>query len=50
MAVSKGGIISSSHIMDLSISLDHRVIDGAFGAEFLNTIKKYLENPISLIL
>lgn len=37
-------------VMRLTLSGDHRVIDGAVGAQFLNTIKKYLENPVSLVL
>jgi pyruvate dehydrogenase E2 component (dihydrolipoamide acetyltransferase) len=49
-AISKGGVITSGNLMNLSISLDHRVIDGAAGARFLNTVKKYLEHPVCLIL
>jgi pyruvate dehydrogenase E2 component (dihydrolipoamide acetyltransferase) len=37
-------------IMRLTLSGDHRVIDGAVGAQFLQTVKKYLENPASLIV
>ncbi len=36
--------------MNLTLSADHRVIDGADGAKFLKTIQKYLENPASLIV
>jgi pyruvate dehydrogenase E2 component (dihydrolipoamide acetyltransferase) len=35
-------------ILSITISADHRVVDGALGAEFLNRIKFYLENPIML--
>ena len=35
--------------MNLTISCDHRVVDGAVGARLLNSIKNYLENP-SLML
>jgi pyruvate dehydrogenase E2 component (dihydrolipoamide acetyltransferase) len=31
--------------MSLTLSCDHRVVDGAEGAKFLGTLKKYLENP-----
>lgn len=37
------------HIMTLSISADHRVIDGAQVAKFANTFKSYLENPSMMI-
>jgi pyruvate dehydrogenase E2 component (dihydrolipoamide acetyltransferase) len=36
--------------MRLTMSCDHRVIDGATGAKFLQTLKGYLENPLSLII
>jgi pyruvate dehydrogenase E2 component (dihydrolipoamide acetyltransferase) len=37
-------------VMRLTLSGDHRVIDGALGAQFLQTVKKYLENPTSLMM
>ncbi len=36
--------------MRLTMSCDHRVIDGATGAEFLRTVKRMLENPLALVL
>jgi pyruvate dehydrogenase E2 component (dihydrolipoamide acetyltransferase) len=36
-------------MMSISISCDHRVIDGALAAQFINKIKNYLENPLSLV-
>ena len=36
--------------MRVTMSCDHRVIDGATGAKFLQTLKRYLENPLSLII
>jgi pyruvate dehydrogenase E2 component (dihydrolipoyllysine-residue acetyltransferase) len=36
--------------MRLTMSCDHRVIDGATGAKFLQTLGRYLENPLSLII
>ena len=38
------------HMMYLSLSFDHRIIDGAPAAEFLRTIKQYLEQPYALLL
>lgn len=48
--VIKQGSIAVGKTMMLTISTDHRVIDGVPAAEFLNTMKLYLENPASLIL
>lgn len=44
--VVKGGQIVPGNTMKISLSCDHRVVDGAVGSEFLNTLKQYLENPI----
>ncbi len=49
-AIVKNGQIISGHVMYVTISLDHRVIDGAEGAMFLHTLKRYLENPASLTI
>lgn len=37
-------------IMSLSITVDHRVVDGMEAAKFLNTLKGYLENPIMMLV
>ena len=49
-AVVKDGLVKCGHVLYLTVSLDHRVIDGAEGAKFLVTLKKYLEHPASLIV
>lgn len=39
-----------SNVMKVTLSCDHRSVDGATGAAFLQTLKKYLENPVGMIL
>ena len=39
-----------SNVMKVTMSCDHRSVDGASGAAFLQTFKKYLENPITMLL
>ncbi len=48
--VVKNGQVQAGQVMKMTLSCDHRVIDGVTGAAFLNTVKGYLERPISLIL
>lgn len=48
--VVRNGQIVPGHQMALTLSGDHRVIDGVSGAEFLNTLKQYLESPASLLI
>ena len=38
------------HLMNLSVSLDHRVVDGFEGASFLQEVKRFLEDPNLLLL
>ncbi|MEZ4429467.1 MAG: dihydrolipoamide acetyltransferase family protein [Nannocystaceae bacterium] len=38
------------HLMNLSVSLDHRVVDGFEGAQFLQEVRRYLEDPNMLLL
>jgi pyruvate/2-oxoglutarate dehydrogenase complex dihydrolipoamide acyltransferase (E2) component len=42
--------IAIGHIMNLSVSLDHRVVDGFEGASFLQEVRRYLEDPTLLLL
>lgn len=48
--VVKNGTVVPGQVMKMTLSCDHRVLDGATGAAFLNTVKGYLERPLSLIL
>ncbi|MGB0246476.1 MAG: 2-oxo acid dehydrogenase subunit E2, partial [Paracoccaceae bacterium] len=36
-------------VMSLTLSVDHRVIDGALGAELMQNITKYLEDPVLMM-
>jgi pyruvate dehydrogenase E2 component (dihydrolipoamide acetyltransferase) len=36
--------------MRVTMSCDHRAIDGATGAKFLQTVRRYMENPLSLVI
>ena len=46
----KDGQIVVGNTMKLSLACDHRVVDGATGAQFLQTLRTYLEQPLSLLL
>ncbi len=48
--VKKGDGFGVSNFMKLTLSCDHRTVDGAVGAAFLQTLKKYLENPVTMLL
>lgn len=47
--VVKNNQISIGQRMKLTLSCDHRAVDGASGAQFLQTLKRYLENPVLLL-
>ena len=47
--VVQDGQIVVGNMMKLTLSCDHRVVDGAKGAEFLQTVKSNLENPLSML-
>lgn len=49
-AVSVNSEIRSRNIMTITASFDHRVIDGMVGAQFLKTVKMFLENPGLLLV
>jgi pyruvate dehydrogenase E2 component (dihydrolipoamide acetyltransferase) len=47
--VAKDGTIAVATVMSMTLSVDHRVIDGALGAEFLKAIIENLENPVAML-
>ena len=48
--VKKGDGFAVTNVMKLTLSCDHRSVDGAVGAAFLQTLKKFLENPINMLV
>uniref|UniRef100_C6E839 Dihydrolipoamide acetyltransferase component of pyruvate dehydrogenase complex n=1 Tax=Geobacter sp. (strain M21) TaxID=443144 RepID=C6E839_GEOSM len=44
------GVLSSTKVMKVTLSADHRVIDGAYAAQFLAGLKEILENPVRLLI
>jgi pyruvate dehydrogenase E2 component (dihydrolipoamide acetyltransferase) len=46
----KNGALAIATVMTLTLSVDHRVIDGALAAEFLQALKRNIEDPLSLML
>ncbi|MHB1922838.1 MAG: dihydrolipoamide acetyltransferase family protein, partial [Chitinophagaceae bacterium] len=47
--IADNGQIRLAPIMKITLSCDHRVVDGAIGARFLQTLKTYLENPVTML-
>ena len=47
--VVKNGAVVPGHVMKLTLSCDHRVVDGATGAAFLQTVRASLENPVLML-
>lgn len=47
--VVKNGQIQIGHVMKVTLACDHRTVDGATGSKFLQTLKTYLENPVTML-
>lgn len=45
-----GGEVKIGTFMSCTLSTDHRTVDGAVGAEFLQVLKQYIENPVSMLV
>jgi pyruvate dehydrogenase E2 component (dihydrolipoamide acetyltransferase) len=50
VVVRKGDGFGVSNVMKITLSCDHRSVDGAVGASFLQTFKKYMENPVTMLV
>ena len=48
--VVKDGVIVVGNTMKLTLACDHRVVDGATGAQFLQTLREFVENPLTMVL
>lgn len=44
------GKVTSTKVMKVTMSCDHRAIDGATGAKFLQTLQQFLENPVAMLV
>ncbi|WP_332066142.1 pyruvate dehydrogenase complex dihydrolipoamide acetyltransferase [Bartonella sp. CB189] len=49
-AVVKDGALTVGTVMSVTISVDHRVVDGALAAELAQTFKKMIENPLAMLV
>ncbi len=49
-AIVKNGELAAATVMTVTLSCDHRVIDGALGAEFLQAFKGYIEEPVTMLV
>ena len=45
----KDDTLAIGHMMKVTLSCDHRIVDGAKGAAFLKTLKSFLENPVKIL-
>ncbi|NNE42482.1 MAG: pyruvate dehydrogenase complex dihydrolipoamide acetyltransferase [Marinicaulis sp.] len=48
--VAKDGKMEIATVMTVTLTCDHRVVDGAVGAEFLSAFKKFIEDPMAMLL
>lgn len=48
--VKRNGEFATVNVMTVTLSSDHRVVDGAVGAEFLQAFKRYLESPLAMMV
>jgi pyruvate dehydrogenase E2 component (dihydrolipoamide acetyltransferase) len=49
-AVVRGGKIEAAHIMSVTMSCDHRAVDGALGAQLIGAFKALIENPVMMLV
>src|SRR6185436_18350369 len=49
-AVARNGKLEVAHIMSVTLSCDHRAVDGALGAELIGAFKALIENPVMMVV
>ena len=49
-AVVRNGKIEAAHVMSVTLSCDHRAVDGALGAELIGAFKTLIENPVMMVV
>jgi pyruvate dehydrogenase E2 component (dihydrolipoamide acetyltransferase) len=49
-AIVKNGKVEAAHIMSVTMSCDHRAVDGALGAELIGAFKTLIENPVMMVV
>ncbi len=49
-AVVKNGELAVANVMSVTLSTDHRAVDGALGAELLAAFRKLVENPMAMLV
>ena len=46
----KDGALAVATVMSCTLSVDHRAVDGAIGAEYLAAFKRLIEDPVTMLL
>ena len=46
----RNGKIEAAHIMSVTLSCDHRAVDGALGAELIGAFRMLIENPVMMMV
>jgi len=49
-AVVRNGALGIANVMSVTLSTDHRAVDGALGAELLAAFKRMIENPLAMLV
>ena len=50
VVIKKGDAFAVTNVMKVTLSCDHRSVDGSVGAAFLQTLKKFIENPVTILV